>query len=241
MGTYIAVCDDNMADRKQLERLLGRESDARLHDTGVLYIDSFGSEEAVLKTPMKYDLFFVDFCLGTRDGMDVAATLRSKGVLCPIVLCSSKINYQEKYGNVSGYFYMEKPIQKQALSALLDYAISEKQDRSTFIELRDERAKSTYFVTADEILYATEDARQVRVTLTNERIAQFYGALENLNVELYNYPNFITLGHHTIVNMDYIKKRIGRAFEMTDGEILSFSFFDQKHVLELYTRYRMQK
>ena len=49
MGTYIAVCDDNMADRKQMERLLGRESDIRLNDTGVLYIDSYGSEDALLK------------------------------------------------------------------------------------------------------------------------------------------------------------------------------------------------
>lgn len=32
---HIAVCDDNVADRKQLERLLGRESDSRKADTGV--------------------------------------------------------------------------------------------------------------------------------------------------------------------------------------------------------------
>ena len=38
---HLAVCDDNIADRKQMERLLGRESDRRLNTTGVLYVDSF--------------------------------------------------------------------------------------------------------------------------------------------------------------------------------------------------------
>ena len=32
---HIAICDDNVADRKQLERLLCRESDKRKADTGV--------------------------------------------------------------------------------------------------------------------------------------------------------------------------------------------------------------
>ena len=32
---HLAICDDHMADRKQMERLLGRESDRRLNTTGV--------------------------------------------------------------------------------------------------------------------------------------------------------------------------------------------------------------
>ena len=52
---HLAICDDHMADRKQMERLLGRESDRRLNTTGVLYVDSFGSKESILTTPMIYD------------------------------------------------------------------------------------------------------------------------------------------------------------------------------------------
>jgi hypothetical protein len=45
MTIYIAVCDNNIADRKQLERLLEREKDKRLMENyDVLYIDSFWSE-----------------------------------------------------------------------------------------------------------------------------------------------------------------------------------------------------
>ena len=57
---HLAICDDHMADRKQMERLLGRESDRRLNTTGVLYVDSFGSKESILTTPMIYDAIFMD-------------------------------------------------------------------------------------------------------------------------------------------------------------------------------------
>ena len=54
---HIAVCDDNVADRKQLERLLKRESDKRAASTGIIYTDSFGNSTALLSNPMQYDAF----------------------------------------------------------------------------------------------------------------------------------------------------------------------------------------
>ena len=57
---HIAICDDNIADRKQTERLLSRESDRRAKSDSVLYVDSFGKQESVLAAPMIYDMFFID-------------------------------------------------------------------------------------------------------------------------------------------------------------------------------------
>ena len=48
---HIAVMDDNIADRKQLERLLDRESDRRIQTTGNLYIDSFVALESLFIAP----------------------------------------------------------------------------------------------------------------------------------------------------------------------------------------------
>ena len=39
---HIAICDDNIADRKHLERLLSRESDKRMGTPNLLYVDSYG-------------------------------------------------------------------------------------------------------------------------------------------------------------------------------------------------------
>ena len=94
MTIYVAICDNNIADRKQTERLLEREKDKRLHDCGdVLYIDSFGSEEALMATPIRYDIFFIDVTESSANGMDVAKRLRLKGIIAPIVLCQSTVSY----------------------------------------------------------------------------------------------------------------------------------------------------
>lgn len=57
---HIAICDDNIADRKQLERLLDRESDRRKGTSGVFFCDSYGNSEHLSRNPMPYELFFLD-------------------------------------------------------------------------------------------------------------------------------------------------------------------------------------
>ena len=53
---HIAICDDNIADRKQLERLLDRESDRRKDTSGVFFCDSYGNSEHLSRNPMPYEL-----------------------------------------------------------------------------------------------------------------------------------------------------------------------------------------
>ena len=45
---HIAIVEDNIADRHQTERLLGREVDRRRTEEEGYYVDSFGSADAVL-------------------------------------------------------------------------------------------------------------------------------------------------------------------------------------------------
>ena len=84
---HLAVCDDNIADRKQMERLLGRESDRRQNTTGVLYVDSFGNRDAILTTPMIYDGLFIDMTEDGSDAVEIAGKLREAGSILPIVFC----------------------------------------------------------------------------------------------------------------------------------------------------------
>ena len=115
---HIAICDDNNADRKQLERLLKRESDKRKAKTGLLFADSFGDCRILSTNHMQYDLFFLDMTASAPDGLTFALQLVENGVTAPIVLCSSKINYKEKASALSGIpdsiLYLDKPLSHQS-------------------------------------------------------------------------------------------------------------------------------
>ena len=91
---HIAVCDDNIADREHLERLLERASDRRIHTTGVFRIDSYGNMDAVMSSPMLYDAFFIDITSGPVNGFQLVRKLIDAGVAAPIILCISTINYR---------------------------------------------------------------------------------------------------------------------------------------------------
>ncbi|MDD3416739.1 MAG: LytTR family transcriptional regulator DNA-binding domain-containing protein [Lachnospiraceae bacterium] len=234
MATYIAICDNNTADRKHLERLLNRESEQRIHNSGVLYIDSYGSEEALLMTPMRYDLFLIDMA-GERNGYDIAKALRTNGVICPICLCSSKIDYEQEYAD-ENFIYIRKPFVKADLTSLLDFCIEEQKHRTPLLELRDEI--KTYYVSSDEIKYARSDDRFVDIYLNGDRKAHILGDIYDIDILLDGNDNFLQTGKISLVNMDYISGMVGRAFEMTDGELISFNFFDQKKIMTQYMQYQ---
>lgn len=240
---HIAVCDDNIADRKQMERLLGRASDRRLHTTGVLYIDSYGNVEAVLRSPMLYDAFFIDMTNGPVNGFQLARKLIDAGVVAPIVLCISTINYPsvieaalaqvpEDVTEASNHdilrrqlqkqiLYLQKPIKVNELDQMLDHAQSLKAETIPTIELRGE--KDTLYVHEDEILYAVKSGNYVRVTLTEGRSLDLLSTLPNFYSQIAMFPGFIIISEHSLVNAAFVEKISLLKLTMKDGQSFNVS------------------
>lgn len=125
MAVYIALCDDNIADRKHLERLLGREHDKRNAEGIPLYIDSFGSKEALLRTPNRYDLFLLDLTHAKgADGLSAAREIRLLGIDAEIVLICSTVNYRERAGSEDDFLFRDQPITQNDISELISLAIA---------------------------------------------------------------------------------------------------------------------
>ena len=107
---HIALCDSDPGDRKQMERLLSRESDKRLPVTGGFYTDTFGGVEAILRSPMLYDVYFLDSTDPLCDSYQIAKAIRDKGILSPIVYCISSIDYRQSGPMLPNCVFMNKPI-----------------------------------------------------------------------------------------------------------------------------------
>lgn len=218
---HIAICDDNVADRKQLERLLKREADKRAVELNGFYVDSYGNTTALMRSPMLYDAFFIDMCLGEDTGIDVCKKLIDCGVSAPIILCSSLIPYQE-YSLPTNVLFLDKPIQTAALSQMLDYCAAIKQDRIPHIELREESGQYHY-VTESDILYAIANGNYIKVTLTNKKVLSVLSTLDNLYSQLERYPSLFTLNRKVLINGRYLEHIHLFTATMTDGTAFRIS------------------
>ena len=232
MTIYIAICDNNIADRKQTERLLEREKDKRLHDNcDVLYIDSFGSEEALMATPIKYDIFFIDVTDPSANGMDVAKRLRLKGIIAPIVLCQSTVSYTSYVNAPEEIIYIEKPISAGQISHLIDVACEWVKRKTPLIEIRCQ--KDTRFIKFDELVRAYPiDSFYTRVCLSDGEFLDMTDSVSSLAKQCESYGCFIRC-RKDIVNILHIENAIDKGFRLSNGDTVHYSFSQKRSIIEV--------
>ena len=225
---HLAICDDHMADRKQMERLLGRESDRRLNTTGVLYVDSFGSKESILVTPMIYDAIFMDM---SRRRL----TMRSSFPTCfgpmaqmsPIRFCCDKVDYRKSKNLPDNALFLDKPIVVSELTETIDHLLSIKNSKVKKLEFRNQT--DTIYLTEDQISYAwPKNNRQVcihtadgRDYTTDMSLASFCGTLNK-------YDNFVLLASNTVLNMRQIRSISMLKVTMQDSKSFRLGFGEAK-------------
>lgn len=224
---HLAICDDHMADRKQMERLLGRESDRRLNTTGVLYVDSFGSKESILTTPMIYDAIFMDMTEDGCDAVELSHMLRADGTDVPIVFCCDKVDYRKSKNLPDNALFLDKPIVVAELTEMIDHLLSIKNSKAQKLEFRNQT--DTIYLTEGQISYVwPESNRHVCIHTTDSReyttdmsIASFCGTLSK-------YDSFILLASNTVLNMRYIRSISMFKVTMQDGKSFRLGFGEAK-------------
>ena len=222
---HIAICDDNIADRKQLERLLDRESDRRKNTSGVFFCDSYGNSAHLSRNPMPYELFFLDMTKEKPDGLSFAIELRRLGVTAPIALCSSSINYQEELNKLpeqerpADLLFIDKPIKVADLTAIIDEALRLDSNRASTIELRSDR--TNIYAYEDDIAYVTSKNAYLTVHLTDGRDVTMLDTVSNFYSMIANHKHLVLVSERTIINAAHVKKLSGLKVTMDDGKKLS--------------------
>ncbi len=200
---HIALCDSDPGDRRQMERLLGRESDKRIGTTGGFYIDTFGGVEAIVNSPILYDAYFLDSTDPVCDSYGIAKAVRDKGILSPIVYCISTIDYRQSGDMLPNCVFMNKPIKVAELSLVLDEIITQKKENYIpTIELRNQY--ETFYLEAKNILYFVGNGYTVDVHMTDGSIRQATAFMDSLWRDLYSFPTFQLVSPTVIVNTSYI-------------------------------------
>ncbi len=225
---HIAICDDNIADRKHLERLLARESDRRKDTTGILYIDSYGNVDALTKSPMIYDLFFIDMTQLPPYGMETAILLREIGVTAPIVLCTSNIRYEDYAKPPVDLFYINKPFKPEELTYIVNHVNKSKSKAAPTIEIRDDL--NTYYIYEEDFIYAYPDGYRTKIVLKDGRVIMQLGTLQELIPVLQPFDSFILLGKKYVVNFNHIEKIERTYVLLSDHSKVPLSWGDKKRI-----------
>ena len=231
---HIAVCDDNFADRHQMERLLGRESDKESDTSRMFYVDSYGSPETMLSHPKAYDIFFIDVC--RTEGLDALTIVRElieKGANAPFVMCCSDVNYREQVFPENTLF-IDKPIKVAELKEVLDRAREIKEAAPDTIELRD--LAETIYANVDDCLYARDTSRDTVVTLKDGKNLISIGKVWLFKRSLgEKHPEFINANAGTVINCNHVKGFKFCFVIMEDGKFF-FITKNAKAYVEQYLR-----
>ena len=228
---YIALCDTNFADRKQMERLLKRETDKR-KESCVIYMDTYGNRDSILENPRVYDAYFLDLPDVTYSAYNLAKDIQAKGILSPIIFCSSFMNYRECGELLPNTVFLDKPIVASALSLVLDEIIVQKQEQHIpTIELRN--ATSVFYLKESEIAYFKSRKNSLRFTihLADGSTAEAEGFIENLYQELIPFKYFFPANKTTLVNARYVEKVDLFHVTMKDGTTFRLTATSRKEVL----------
>ena len=227
---HIALCDTNFADRKQMERLLTRESDKRLNSC-VFYMDTFGSRDALLDNPRVYDAYFLDMPDASYSAYDLAKDIQAKGILSPIIFCNSSIDYRKCGELLPNSVFINKPIMVSELSLILDEIIIQKQEQYIpTVELRN--ATEVFYLTEKEIIYCENRSkdRKLIIHLSDGSLREADANIQNFFTELIPFEVFFIANKSIIANARYIKKLSFLGITLENGESFPLTYTRRKEV-----------
>lgn len=234
---HLAVCDDHVADRKQMERLLGRESDRRISTSGVLYVDCYGSERSILSTPMIYDAIFMDMNEDGADAVRIANELRKAGTKIPIIFCCDKVDYRKAADLPENILFMDKPIQVAALTDMIEQLLVIVSSRDKRLEFRN--MTETFYLLEDELVYAhPQDDRHMVLHLSNgdQQVAE--ASFKNFCASLCSCDSYIALANNYVLNMRYISDVSMFKVTLKDGTSTRLTFGEAGVLKKAVAEYR---
>lgn len=249
MAIYIAVYDIYPGDRKNLERLIERESDIRKQHGETLYTDSFGSVESMLESPMKYSLFIIDASDASLDATGsvnakIAQMIREAGVIAPIILGYKPEITDPLLSMEDNVTVYQKQMTSAFLSEQIDSLLKFKDENPEKLEVRGDKA--TFYVESSEIMYAKSESSGITVYMTEGRSAHVLDALQYFYGSIENHKCFIMCGKNLMFNLDCISGISGngisdRAFRMLDGTMVPVSVIDFFKIWKIWNEYRAKK
>ena len=228
MALYIAVCDDNAADRKQIERLLDRENSIQKSRGNPLYFDSFGSKDSLMKTPNRYNLFLITASADSElNGTAIANEIKQAGIDALIVMMCSPGRSEDLTG--SGFITKDKPITASDISELVSLAGTCANNKTPLIEIRCNG--TTVFAKPEEFIcaIAAKNGFGLEVHLTDGRKYVGTDTLDQFSLWMDSFKEIVRCGN-SYVNQNHIRSLSAFHLTLSNGIRLPVNPFERSKI-----------
>lgn len=214
----IAICDDSLTDRINLYEQVNNY----FSKTGESFVtESYDCGKPFLEAckHKQFDLIFLDIILGDVSGITVAEKIRfNNSKVCIIFISSSREFAVEGY-NVNALSYLVKPFSdKQLLSILDKFLASFTADDEKNIHIRSEGVNIR--IPIDKILYIESRDKKLFFYLTDSTTLDTYAKLDDYNLMMNQFPNFLRCHKSYLINMDQVKEIRDNKFFMKNNSVI---------------------
>lgn len=208
----IAVCDNDQLMGEYLKQLI----EERLQGEEGYRVSVFSSGQQLLKSGIRFDIFFLDVDLKDINGIDMARMLRQESEAV-IVFVTALKEYIFDAFDVQAFQYLLKPIDEQRFFQVLDRAVAEcrlmKQSEPLVI-----RTRGVYRnIPRENILYAENDARKIILHLKEEQIT-YYAKMSELEGVLGK--QFFRCHRGYLVSLNAVKSYDTGSIQLKNGETI---------------------
>lgn len=216
---HIAVLDDDVASRKQMERLLERASDAnKKNGLEGYYIDSYGAFDSLHSKAAMYDAIYIDIVDSDMKGHEIAKSILNSGIQGKIILCISLLNYREIISSEDAeqFLFIDKPVNTEELNNTLSICEENRKNREPQIEIRTK--DETLYVKYNEFLYAKAlVAGKTTIVLKGRKDTIYYKDISMVRKAITEYPFMIAVNKDTVISTYHIDRVTSFHVHMDDG------------------------
>lgn len=238
----IALCDDRV---EELERVTGLvEEYTRLHpelDSTVRPFQSGYDLLECVKARGGFDLYLLDVMMPEPDGLAVGAAIRARDKEAAIVYLTSSPDYAVASYRVQAMDYLLKPVEREALFALLDRAAERARSALPSVAVRTREGVSV--VPLAQIVTVESGDHAARYTLSDGRVLSTgtVRSFDEVAAALLAEPRFLRVGASFVVNMLYVDSMTKEQFTMRGGLKIPIPRLKRGEVRQAFLDFMLQR
>lgn len=226
---HIAICDIDVAHRFHLERLLKRVSGNMPDIPETLYIDTYGTIEA-LRLGSYHDLIF----LHVENAQQIANELFMENPTCSIVL------FKDADSDNASYMYyhagLSSPISADTLEQVIAIAASLKKPHEKTVEVR--AAAESLYIKEDAIIYAQKCNCGTEIMLSDYQTIQSLSTFDAFCNSISSTDSFLLIDSHTYINLNHIERTTANSIIMSNHKKIPIRLFSRKEIFHIIDNYR---